>query len=207
MDEEKRLKRNAYMREWNEKNREKVRSRYAQYKANYKANGIVSEIKNTNEELWNRIEKRGPNECWPWLGWINGGYGRVQIGFETFYAHRVIFDIVNPGVISRRGPKTQNDYGFLLHKCNNRICCNPNHLYVGTHKDNMQDRLKNGDGYKNLPKGEKHHASVLSDSDRAELINVHKVHGLCAQELALRFNVNRNTVKSILYRHKRKGGQ
>jgi hypothetical protein len=50
----------------------------------------------------------------------------------------------------------------VLHRCDNRLCCNPAHLYLGTQADNMHDRIAHGAGY---AQGEKHHAAKFTTED------------------------------------------
>lgn len=59
------------------------------------------------------------------------GYGRFTFRGKVFSAHRVSWVLYN-GIIP--------DKQMVLHKCNNRQCVNPDHLYLGNHKDNMQDK-------------------------------------------------------------------
>lgn len=99
---------------------------------------------NSPEVLWSKVDKGGPDDCWPWTGATNCGYGRTWIGGKGYYAHRVIYLLQYPGSISLRGPRRHDAWGFLRHMCNNPICCNPRHLILGTHSDNMQDKVKSG---------------------------------------------------------------
>lgn len=100
---------------------------------------------NTPEVLWSKVDKRGEDECWPWKGLINhDGYGRTWINDRGYYAHRVIFDLVYPNTITLNAPKSTEEKGFLLHTCDNPCCCNPKHLFVGTHKENMEDKVRKG---------------------------------------------------------------
>jgi hypothetical protein len=76
-------------------------------------------------------------ECWEWQGAIrskNSGYGCIDIGGKVngilWNVHRYSYTIFKGEI-----PK-----GLLvLHKCDNKICCNPNHLFLGTQKDNIRD--------------------------------------------------------------------
>lgn len=96
--------------------------------------------KNTPEVLWSKVDKRGADECWPWLAFKNkSGYGRVEIGGIDYYAHRVIFNLANPNVID-----PVNGDQCLLHRCDNPICCNPNHLRVGTRQENSLEMVARG---------------------------------------------------------------
>ena len=100
---------------------------------------------NTPERLWSKVDVKGENECWPWKAMITeSGYGRVWINDKGYYAHRVIYELANPGSISLSAPKDRFGSGFLRHKCDNPPCCNPAHLEIGTQADNMQDKVKRG---------------------------------------------------------------
>jgi hypothetical protein len=93
--------------------------------------------------------------CWEWTGTIGAsGYGRIMYSRKVIQAHRLSW-IVHNGKI----PKGL----WVLHKCNNRCCCNPNHLYVGTPKDNYLDMIVAGrDG---RPKGQEHGMAKLTNKD------------------------------------------
>jgi hypothetical protein len=68
-------------------------------------------------------------ECWIFTGCtFKNGYGRVRVGGKILRAHRIAYEAVF-GVI----PKNLE----VMHKCNTKLCCNPNHLKVGTHAENM----------------------------------------------------------------------
>ena len=79
--------------------------------------------------FWPRVERRGPDECWPWTGGVNSnGYGRVTIAARAQQAHRVAYESLVGSIPS----------GLELdHLCRNRLCCNPSHLEPVTHRENM----------------------------------------------------------------------
>lgn len=89
-----------------------------------------------------RITKGAPDECWPCAGLhSSGGYGTVNVPgvYGPVGAHRIIFAKANPSV----------DFEglYILHRCDNPVCCNPSHLFSGTHTDNMRDMADKGRGH------------------------------------------------------------
>lgn len=80
------------------------------------------------KRFWNSVDIRGDDDCWNWKSYNNNGYGKIGI----VRAHRFAYYTKN-GSISE---------GLLVcHKCDNRLCCNPKHLHLGTHIDNMRDTI------------------------------------------------------------------
>lgn len=91
-----------------------------------------------NRRLWRRVDVRTPDECWPWMGCTVGrGYGQLRWAGQQVTASRVAFAVANGGNLP--GRKT-----LVCHRCDNPICCNPSHLFPGTHKDNYDDMWRKG---------------------------------------------------------------
>lgn len=87
----------------------------------------------TLKSIFDRSIKKD-NGCLEWQGMKNYlGYGIVSLKNKQQGAHRAVWKLVN-GDISR--------YQFVCHKCDNPSCVNPDHLFLGSHKDNMQDMTK-----------------------------------------------------------------
>jgi hypothetical protein len=85
-----------------------------------------------------KIEQRGPNECWPWTAaCFDNGYGAFRLGNRQMKAHRFGYELHN-------GPIPNGQ--FVLHHCDNPPCQNPQHWFLGTHKDNAVDRESKGRG-------------------------------------------------------------
>ncbi len=86
--------------------------------------------------FWSQVQQGVPAACWPWIGNLSrGGYGRAQWKGKTRQAHRGAY-------LLARG--TFDDGLCVLHNCDNRRCCNPAHLYLGTPKDNYDDLHERG---------------------------------------------------------------
>lgn len=89
--------------------------------------------------FWSRVDKSGggPDPCWPWKGRVHQteAYGHFDALNTTLIAHRVAFELcVRPLVPGE----------LVCHRCDNPPCCNPDHLFVGTHLDNNRDRHAKG---------------------------------------------------------------
>lgn len=97
-------------------------------------------------------------DCWEWQAGIGTqGYGRFKIQQpepRTVYAHRVSF-VMHAGAIP--------EGSLVLHKCDNRRCVNPAHLFLGSQLDNMQDMAKKGRDINRV--GSKNPNAKLSDTD------------------------------------------
>ncbi len=118
-------------------------------------------IKNRIEKFWARIKKtENIVDCWPWDKTdFSGNYPYVvcrSTGRRTpMPAHRLVFFLHNGGF-----PK---DNKKVLHRCGNRFCCNPHHLYAGTTKENSADSKRHGTMRVPEPRrGEKHHNAKLT---------------------------------------------
>jgi len=91
---------------------------------------------NHPEDIWRRVAKRSPDECWEWTGGRgNDGYGKTFYQNKTWRAHRLIYTLVY-GVVPA-------DL-VVRHSCDTPLCCNPGHLLVGTVQDNVADRVARG---------------------------------------------------------------
>lgn len=148
--------------------------------------------KQTAETFWAKVDIRGEDECWLWTASCSDkGYGRLTWGRKTRRAHRVAYALANPGT-PFGAPADLASYGFVLHKCDLRNCCNPRHLFLGTYSDNITDMYRKGRG----PQAKLSPANIeeiLSTSRSAESI----------KRFSIRFGVTRNCIRYVFQKGKK----
>lgn len=135
------------------------------------------------ERLWAKVDVRGEDECWPWLGsrtWQGYGHlGRGGRGTGNVHAHRAAFEVTFGSVSGLH----------VCHVCDNRLCCNPAHLFSGTAKDNALDMVK----------------KMRSPRQRLSVSQVREIRalgttGLSFTEIGSQFGISRVQVRNIVDR-------
>jgi hypothetical protein len=147
----------------------------------------------TDRFIGRLIRADDPGECWEWDGAKRNGYGKliVQHAYvrKHISAHRLAWELFI-------GPIPT---GFdVLHHCDNPACCNPAHLFVGTHADNMRDR--EAKGRHNAPRGSTHGRAKLTEED-VRLIRRLVANGAQQNVLAAHYGVTPTSL-SLLVRRK-----
>lgn len=106
---------------------------------------------NTKSIFWSRVERKTENDCWLWTrGKNSSGYGTFIMGGVSGLAHRWAYLFTNGEIPN----------GMVVrHTCDNRLCCNPFHLIIGTVADNNADCVRRG----------RHVAPCGADNGRAKL--------------------------------------
>ena len=132
------------------------------------------------ERFWSKVEKTA--DCWLWTAGVTSGYGQIHLKRVLHLAHRLSWQI-HFGEI----PKGM----CVLHKCDNKICVNPEHLWLGTKADNNADMLNKG--RRADVKGEANPAHKLTVSD---VINI-RILDMPQRALAHLYGVSQTTICEI----------
>lgn len=132
------------------------------------------------------MDKSSWDCCWDWLGSIDSnGYGAFKRDGKKQNAHRVAYEISN-------GPITTGM--DVMHSCDNRACCNPVHLLLGTRKRNVADAKTKG----RLAIGSRHGQSVLTEPLVRAIKMLVAETGLPASRLAKQLDLNERTVQMAI---------
>ena len=145
--------------------------------------------------FWSKVAVKGPDECWEWKAYITpAGYGQFSNyrDNKNVTAHRVSYEISTGEILS--------DLDFICHKCNNKKCVNPNHLYKGDAHSNMQDTIAAGN-WNRPPRltGFSSPNTKLSPEIARE-IRLKGESGESAVSLAKKYNISRTTVGRIMHK-------
>lgn len=91
------------------------------------------------KQFWAKVDIKGDDECWLWTASTNSkGYGSFAINGSGVSAHKISWALAkNDGILSDSG-------SHVMHSCDIRNCVNPNHLSLGTPKDNVRDAITKG---------------------------------------------------------------
>ena len=132
------------------------------------------------KRFWKKVDKKGPNDCWEWTAAkLQDGYGKIRISEKMIRSHRFSYEL-------HKGKIPEGLY--VLHSCHNPSCVNPNHLRLGTHQDNMDDKINAGRDV-NL-KGEKHGKSLLAETEANAVIEMLKRFPPTRKRNKLSFGIN-----------------
>jgi len=139
--------------------------------------------------FWEKVDKKGPDDCWLWTGSTASGYGQLKINRRMVGTHRVSWELHN-------GPIPDGVY--VLHDCpngDNPLCVNPSHLWLGSHQQNMDD-MKNK-GRCNGQKGEANGMAKLSDAQIPKIF-ADRDTGMTQGQIGKKYGVSNQQISHIL---------
>lgn len=136
--------------------------------------------------LARRIDQRGPDDCWPWR--LRGVYGRPLMRFagRRTHAQRFVWEHLHGAIPAGL---------FVCHTCDNGMCCNPAHLFLGTPMENVRDAVAKD----RHAKGERIALARLTP-ERVQEIRALAASGTPHRQLARVFRVDRATIARVIRR-------
>jgi hypothetical protein len=144
---------------------------------------------NKEAYFWSLVDKNGPSGCWIWKGCsLKRGYGQVRFNGIKQSAHRMSWILVKGAIL---------DGLWVLHKCDNPPCVNPEHLFLGTHEENVKDCVAKGRALG--PRGEMQGNSKLT-RDQVLEIRERIAEGESDVVLGQAYGVSGRTINDIRHR-------
>lgn len=138
--------------------------------------------------ILSRTEK-SESGCWVWKGSVNNhGYGRIGSALKVLgerAAHRISYRAFLGNI-----PRDKS----VLHRCDLRRCCNPEHLFLGTQAENVQDMISKS---RHNPRYGEHNASSKLNRQSVSIIRS-EWQSTTISELARRFGVSRRAVSFVI---------
>lgn len=139
-----------------------------------------------------KISKGDVGVCWNWKPKPDtNGYGAFTLSGQKVGAHRVAYEIAHGEI-----PKGLQ----VLHQCDNPICCNPAHLFLGTIAVNNRDKADKGRSHH--PNGEKNGNHRFTNSDIDNIRSQYSLGFKTQKELAIQFKTDQGTISAIVNRKK-----
>ena len=140
-----------------------------------------------SDRFWRKVKRGSSDECWPWTGSVSSwGYGDAYYLGRRTNASRIAYSLAN-NVIP--------DGMVVCHSCDNRLCCNPSHLWVGTQGDNVRDCNEKKRGRGQFSQGEHpRHAAKITPATVLEIRRLHFIDGVSQSEIGRRIGLHSSTV-------------
>lgn len=153
--------------------------------------------------FWSCVKTAEADECWEWTKCLSNGYGLIRFKGHDYKAHRVSYTL-SVGAIPA---------GLCVcHRCDNKKCCNPSHLFVGTYADNVHDMCSKGRQRsapperrwfrlfpERVPHGINHYNAKL-DPEIVRQMRAMRESGAYFHQIAAKFGVNKITAHDVVHR-------
>lgn len=155
-------------------------------------------MRELSQRFWQKVDPNGPapehvphlGPCWVWKGAHWNGYGALVDGYtekgqpKKRAAHRLSWELHNTSI---------PDGLFVCHHCDNRLCVRPDHLFLGTARDNSADMVRKARSVR----GTSVNTCALSEEQVSEVTRLYRA-GVIQAEIAKMFGIQQSTVSSIV---------
>lgn len=143
----------------------------------------------TLDLLFERCEHNPETDCVEWVRSINGnGYGSLRFRGKVETAHRAAYSLAyNINLVAEN---------VICHDCDNPICCSLSHLFLGTHKDNSDDKFRKG-RFKTL-RGEDSGSAKVSNKQIEEIRHMWETTDMLQREIGDYFGLTQQHISKIV---------
>lgn len=151
--------------------------------------------------FWDRVDKGTKNACWNWTGLQTHSpknpaqYGSLGWKGKISRAHRVAYELAHGEV---------QEGMMVLHTCDNTLCCNPAHLYLGDHAQNMRDMVHRK-RRKGVGVGEENGRARLTQKQAEAIRALYAAGGVSQEAIGKLYGVSQYAVSQIILGHRYKG--
>jgi uncharacterized Zn-finger protein len=158
--------------------------------------------KNTPDSFWSRVDVGADADCWEWQGALtSSGYGNLTYHGQHVQAHRLSYQLTHGQISLQTGfrlvGKAKRYKRFVLHTCDNRRCCNPTHLFLGSMRTNQLDAYSKG--RKTQPRSN-HANAKLTPSEVRTIRSQYDCGGVRQIDLAIQYSISQRCVSLIVRR-------
>ena len=136
----------------------------------------------SKKDFYDLLEPNG--DCLEWTGGCYpSGYGGTLAYGKMWGTHRLALHLEGIDVTGH----------YVLHSCDNRLCCNPDHLRLGTPQDNMDDKVSRD----RQALGSNHGSAKLTEQD---VLDIRAISGMTQQAIADRYGVTKTAINLVIHR-------
>ena len=142
--------------------------------------------RNTVQSFWSKVSGQSdPLTCWIWSGVVGTGYGLIKWNGKNRSAHRLAWSLTFGDI---------PEHLCVCHNCDTPLCCNPNHLFLGTVQDNNADMVKK----KRHARGVTHGRAKITQADADHIRSLSST--ISQSDIARRFSMSRAQIQNIIFK-------
>lgn len=147
---------------------------------------------NSKDVFWSNVSIGNDKDCWEWIA-LSGTnqYAQTHFNGKSIRCHRLAYELTYGEIL---------DGMLVCHHCDNPPCCNPKHLFLGTHQDNIDDRERKGRNKLPKVKGENHGNHKLTNNQIIKIRNLYSSGNYSYRLLSKMYSVSFSQIRNIVKR-------